>query len=393
MATQRIPHIDPDTLAEEPRQLFDRWCGNRAPLNIFLTYFYNAELNQNWAVMAGHLFFENSLSNRQREIIVLRATWICGSDYEFVRHINVVRRDKLLNEDEVHDLTMSDLRCAWSDEERALVKAVDELLQDHKVGDDSWEVLSRSLNEHQLLDVLVTAGGYTLNSMATNSFGVALESDITAEHGLTPSDVRKKEHAAMSVSKTTAIESLKENARLAPLSLSQLDSETKEFIEPRYEAADTKNILMTLARYPDLLKSWMPITRYVFNESALAFPDIELICLRTTWLCQADYEFTHHAIIALTRGLNSDQVNNIPRGSTADCYCAQQKLLLDGVDQLVTGKNINDELWLALSDHYDSKQLMDIVFTCGNYFMISLVQKSLCIELEDATPLHQAFRG
>lgn len=179
-------------------------------------------------------------------------------------------------------------------------------------------------------------------------------------------------------------------ARITPASIDDLGDEIRAFVEPRYEAADTKNILMTLALNPELIQAWMPITRYTFNESQLEFSDIELICLRTTWLCKADYEFTHHAKLALTRGLSQEQVDSTPIGPKSGVYNHRQKSLLRAVDQLVLAKEIDDLLWVTLEQFYSEQQLMDIIVTCGNYNTISLVQKNLRIQLEAGFPYHPA---
>jgi len=65
--------------------------------------------------------------------------------------------------------------------------AVSGLMEDAGISDQTWTALSKFLNEHQLMDLVVTVGGYTINSMACNSFGIELDAGLTAEDGLTPS--------------------------------------------------------------------------------------------------------------------------------------------------------------------------------------------------------------
>ena len=57
----------------------------------------------------------------------------------------------------------------------ALLRAVDELHLDDVVSDETWNALSANFDTKQLLDVLITTGGYRMVSMALNSFGVQLE--------------------------------------------------------------------------------------------------------------------------------------------------------------------------------------------------------------------------
>jgi hypothetical protein len=56
-----------------------------------------------------------------------------------------------------------------------LLRAVDELIDDHFIGDATWALLSRRFSQQQLMDIVLAVGQYTLVSMALNSFGVQLE--------------------------------------------------------------------------------------------------------------------------------------------------------------------------------------------------------------------------
>ena len=59
--------------------------------------------------------------------------------------------------------------------ETALLRAVDELHRDSVVSDSTWRELAAVFDSKQLLDILITIGGYRMVSMALNSFGVQLE--------------------------------------------------------------------------------------------------------------------------------------------------------------------------------------------------------------------------
>ena len=59
-----------------------------------------------------------------------------------------------------------------------MVGAVDELLADAKVADDTWEVLAAGLEVQQMMDLVFTVGAYDALAMAFRSFGVALDDDL-----------------------------------------------------------------------------------------------------------------------------------------------------------------------------------------------------------------------
>jgi 4-carboxymuconolactone decarboxylase len=63
----------------------------------------------------------------------------------------------------------------WSAEDAALLQAVDDLFNDDRVAPATWTRLATRFDRRQLLDVLITAGGYRMVSMSLNTFGVAAE--------------------------------------------------------------------------------------------------------------------------------------------------------------------------------------------------------------------------
>lgn len=55
------------------------------------------------------------------------------------------------------------------------MRSVDELHRDSTISDATWNTLRRHYNTQQLMDVVITAAGYRMVSMALNSLGLQLE--------------------------------------------------------------------------------------------------------------------------------------------------------------------------------------------------------------------------
>ena len=71
-----------------------------------------------------------------------------------------------------------------------LLRAVDELYSARVISDATWGKLAARLNDQQLLDVLITTGGYHMVSMALNTFGVQLEPGGERIRSVVPSRLR-----------------------------------------------------------------------------------------------------------------------------------------------------------------------------------------------------------
>ena len=60
----------------------------------------------------------------------------------------------------------------WTPLERALVMAVDEIVDGFGVGDETWNTLSSSLEPAQLFELLFVIGGYLCMAGVLNSIGL-----------------------------------------------------------------------------------------------------------------------------------------------------------------------------------------------------------------------------
>jgi 4-carboxymuconolactone decarboxylase len=105
--------------------------------------------------------------------------------------------------------------------------------------------------------------------------------------------------------------------------------------------------------------------------------------LRTAWLSQAEYEWGHHVAIGKNAGLNDDEIRRITAGPDAAGWDGFQSTLLRAVDELNANAFISNPTWNALAERYNTQQLMDLVFTAGQYRMVSMALNTLGVQLEE----------
>ncbi len=171
--------------------------------------------------------------------------------------------------------------------------------------------------------------------------------------------------------------------RLSPVPESEWNDETKEILEKLRRDGRVSNIFTTLAHHPQLLKRWLVFGGHILGKSTLPARDREIAILRMGWLCRAEYEWGHHVAIGKQVGLTDDDIARIASGPDADGLDPFEATLLRAVDELHTDKFISDRTWKALAERYNTQQVMDLLFTAGQYNLVSMVLNSVGIQLEE----------
>ena len=154
----------------------------------------------------------------------------------------------------------------------------------------------------------------------------------------------------------------------------------------------TLNILSTIAHHPKLLVPFLGFATVLGQDGALSRRDSEILALRTSWNCQSEFEWGHHAQYGRAAGLSEAEIEVITQGPDAAGWSREDRALLRAADQLHTGQQIRDDVWQQLADRFSETQLVEIPFVVGQYTMLSMVANSTGVELEagyDRFPVKQ----
>ena len=170
--------------------------------------------------------------------------------------------------------------------------------------------------------------------------------------------------------------------RVPPLPKDEWDEEAREVLGAALRGMGPLNIFSTLARHPKLLKRWLVFGNHVLAKSTLPPRERELAILRIGWLCRAEYEWGQHAAIGRQTGLSDEEIRRIPKGPDAPGWSAFDATLLRATDELHGDAFISDATWKALSQRYNTQQIIDLIFTVGQYNLVSMALNSLGVQRE-----------
>ena len=169
--------------------------------------------------------------------------------------------------------------------------------------------------------------------------------------------------------------------RLSALDPATLDEETR-----RYAPPGSFNIFRTLAHHPKLLKRWSVFGNHVLSKSTLPAREREIVILRTGWRCRARYEFGQHTVIGRREGLTDAEITALTEDPAAYPWSADDRALIVASDELHDDQCISDATWTELQTTWSEQQLLDIVFTVGQYTLVSMALNTLGVELDEGLP-------
>ncbi len=167
-------------------------------------------------------------------------------------------------------------------------------------------------------------------------------------------------------------------------------------LEPPYEPAVAEELaammppglepirlFRTLARNPRILGRFRAGS--LLDRGSIERRDREIVILRTTARCRAEYEWGVHVTAFARRfGVSEAQIAATVHGGPEDpAWGERDRLLVRLVDELHDGSEISDALWKELSAAWDEAQLLELVVLAGFYHTVSFVVNGLRVQHED----------
>jgi len=173
--------------------------------------------------------------------------------------------------------------------------------------------------------------------------------------------------------------------RIYPLEESEWDQEVREVLEgvPGGKTKRYPNIFTTLARHVELLKNYFIFSTHIMVKSTLPAREREILILRIGWLCRSEYEWGQHVVRGKMAGLTDDEILRITEGPESEEWDPFEAALLKAVDELHSDAFISDSTWETLANRYDTRRLMDLIFTVGQYNLVSMALNSLGVQLDE----------
>lgn len=173
-----------------------------------------------------------------------------------------------------------------------------------------------------------------------------------------------------------------EETRLRPVDEADLQDRTLAALAPyRDQEGRIYSIWATLAHHEDALRRFLVFGNHVLGKNTLPLKSRELMIVRIAARAQAAYEWDQHVRIARRAGLSDDQILAAATGSWSELDEFDQALLA-ATDSLINSQRVDDELWHVLKSQLSTKQIIDALYTVGQYLTIATVINTLGVQPE-----------
>lgn len=382
LKTPRIPPLEHEEWGEAERALLQPIEEERGTVpNIYRTMARHPAMFTPRLSFGRYVQRGSTLPPRDREILINRIAWLTNAEYEWSAHTRI-GRDNGLTDGEIQGIAEGPTAAVWQGFDAALLRAVDELYVDAFVSDATWDFLAQRYSTHQMMDLVMTVGGYHMLAMALNSFGVQLEEGAA---GFPPASIWQERGQEIWQDQPRGGVPLRlDEPRIQPLAEAEWTAVEEELLGPILEERGfVPNVYATLARHPRMYRPWIAFARYILRQSSLPGREREILICRTAWRSSSEYQWSAHSRMGMENGLTGDEVLALAESSDTTSWGDVDAALIRAVDELIDEAFISDATWAALARTFDTHQMMDLVLTVGAYNMLAKALNSFGVELQD----------
>jgi alkylhydroperoxidase family enzyme len=145
-------------------------------------------------------------------------------------------------------------------------------------------------------------------------------------------------------------------------------------------------LFRTVARNPRVLQRWF--AGGLLDKGSISLRHRELMILRTTALCGAEYEWgVHIASFGTKAQWTEEQLKSTVHGHSADpCWSEQEQCVILLADQLHASSTVTDQAWQRIVSSFAADQLVELVTLAGLYHMVSFMVNASGVQREEFAP-------
>ncbi|KAB6716442.1 MULTISPECIES: carboxymuconolactone decarboxylase family protein [Roseobacteraceae] len=172
--------VAPLTDAQWPNDIADLRGGFAGALNVYRTMAHHPALVRAWAPLRQHIVKDTALGVERSEVVILRTGVRLGSAYEWAHHVSRARALGFSDE------RILAIKAMPEGEDGMIVRAVDALLDDHRLPIPLERELAKCLGREAVFDLIATVGFYSVLGSILMTYETPIDDDIADQMARNP---------------------------------------------------------------------------------------------------------------------------------------------------------------------------------------------------------------
>ncbi|MBW2621542.1 MAG: carboxymuconolactone decarboxylase family protein [Deltaproteobacteria bacterium] len=186
----RIPYANIEETPEKIQEFFSRLTANtNRVMNLHKMMAHSPAAVREFIRIGNRLLYRAELSDRLRELTIIRVSELCGSRYEWVQHVPIALGAGISKE-QLEDLSNWQNSDLFSEEDKAILAFTEEVVNDSQASDATFEAAARFLDHTSLVELTLSIGYWSLVAKFLRTFQIEIEDgllestgDLLPDHG------------------------------------------------------------------------------------------------------------------------------------------------------------------------------------------------------------------
>lgn len=141
------------------------------------------------------------------------------------------------------------------------------------------------------------------------------------------------------------------------------------------------NLYHCLGNNPVLLRAWIEFLWAIRREATTPRRLRELMIVRGSEICQAEYELVHHRALARAAGVSEEELAALAGWRDSPFFSAPERAALAFMEEM-QALSVSDEVTEELRLHFTDSERVELALTAGAYAMVPRVLDALGVPLE-----------
>jgi alkylhydroperoxidase family enzyme len=172
-------------------------------------------------------------------------------------------------------------------------------------------------------------------------------------------------------------------ARVSYVATAEAEGDAREvFTKMEERGQNIINLHRALGNVPGSLRSFLRLGNSLLFRGKLPHGLRELAIMRLAQTRGADYEWAHHAPLALQAGLSQQQIDELKGWQESQAYDERERAVLGYVDAVLAGEGVPDAVFEAVRSHLSESETVELTLVCGYWGMVASMLVALAVDVE-----------